>query len=109
MASCCVAPLSAAPPPSSSSLLEEPAFEQGALQSLEALQRALALKESEAASLQAELAAASDDMQRDDIRRRLLDVRADIEEHRRRFDGFATDVDLAPFSPEAESKFDWQE
>ena len=82
---------------------------QGALQSLEALQRALSMKEAEASSLQGELAAATDDMQRDDVRRRLLEVRNAIEEQRRQFDGFAVDVDLSPFSPQKETKFDWQE
>ena len=82
---------------------------QNTLQSLEALQRALAMKEAEAASLQEQLAAAADDMQREDVRRRLQDVRASIEEQRRQFDGFAADVDLGPFSPEKDTKFDWQE
>ena len=40
---------------------------QETLQSLEALQRALAMKEAEAAALQAQLAAAGDDLQRDDL------------------------------------------
>ena len=79
------------------------------LQSLEALQRALAMKETEAADLQAQLAAAGDDLQRDDLLRKLQDVRSAIEEQRRQFDGFAADVDLSPFSPETKSKFDWQE
>ena len=82
---------------------------QETLQSLEALQRALAMKEAEAAELQAQLAAAGDDLQRDDVRRKLQDVRAAIDEQRRQFDGFAADVDLAPFSPQEESRFDWQE
>ena len=83
--------------------------EQGALQSLEALQRALAMKEAEAADLQAQLAAAGDNLQRDDLLRKLQDVRAGIEDQRRQFDGFAADVDLSPFSPEKQAKFDWQE
>ena len=86
-----------------------PVAEAGALQSLEALQRALAMKEAEAAALQEQLATTADDMQRDDVRRRLVEVRAAIEEQRRQFDGFAADVDLGPFSPQKESKFDWQE
>mgnify|MGYP003616976742 CR=1 FL=1 len=61
----------------------------GALQSLEALQRALAMKEAEAAALQEQLATTADDMQRDDVRRRLVEVRAAIAEQRRQFDGFA--------------------
>ena len=82
---------------------------QNTLQSLEALQRALAMKEAEAASLQEQLAAANDDMQREDVRRKLQDVRASIEDQRRQFDGFAADVDLGPFSPQKNAKFDWQE
>ena len=83
--------------------------EQNTLQSLEALQRALAIKEAEAAHLQERLAAATDDMQRDDLRRRLLEIRSAIEEQRRQFDGFAVDIDLAPFLPEKDNRFDWQE
>jgi hypothetical protein len=83
--------------------------EQGTLQSLEALQRALAMKEAETSSLQQELAAATDDMQREDVGRRLQQVRAAIEEQRRQFDGFAADIDLSPFSPRRDTKFDWQE
>ena len=91
--------------------LPEPALDylstgQGTLQSLEALQRALVMKEAEAAALQEQLATTADDMQRDDVRRRLVEVRAAIEEQRRQFDGFAADVDLGPFSPQKESKFD---
>lgn len=82
---------------------------QSTLQSLEALQRALRMNEQEAASLQEQLAAATDDLSRDDLRRRLQEVRTDIEEQRRQFDGFAVDVDLSPFSPQKETKFDWQE
>lgn len=83
--------------------------EQNTLQSLEALQRALALKEAEAARLQEQLAAATDDMQRDDFRRRLLEVRTAVDEQRRQFDGFAVDIDLAPFTPQKDTRFDWQE
>ncbi len=82
---------------------------QGTLQSLEALQRALVMKEAEASSLQEQLAAATDDMQREDVRRRLQEVRTALEEQRRQFDGFAVDVDLSPFSPQKQTKFDWQE
>lgn len=83
--------------------------EQNTLQSLEALQRALALKEAEAARLQEQLTAATDDMQRDDFRRRLLEVRTAVDEQRRQFDGFAVDIDLAPFTPQKDTRFDWQE
>lgn len=82
---------------------------QNTLQSLEALQRALVMKEAEAVSLQTQLTAATDDLQREDVRRRLQEVRAAIEEQRRQFDGFAADVDLNPFSPQKSTKFDWQE
>ncbi|MFH1029391.1 MAG: hypothetical protein V1791_15435 [Pseudomonadota bacterium] len=85
------------------------ASEQGTLQSLEALQRALAMKEAEADSLQKELAATSDEVLREDVKRRLQDIRSSIEEQRQQFDGFAMDIDLSPFSPHKESKFDWQE
>ena len=83
--------------------------DSGVLQSLESLQRALSLKEAEAADLQQQLAAAPDDLARDEIRRRLQEVRNAIEDQRRQFDGFAVDVDLSPFTPQTESKFDWQE
>lgn len=79
------------------------------LQSLEALQRALGLKEAESAALQTELANATDDMLRQDVGRRLQEVRAAIEDQRRQFDGFAMDIDLSPFSPQVKTKFDWQE
>ncbi len=82
---------------------------QETLQSLEALQRALAIKESETDKLQQELAGATDDVMRDELRRRLVAAREEIEEQRRQFDGFAMDIDLSPFSPEKETKFDWQE
>ena len=97
----------AQPPPAPTA--DPLAMESGTVQSLEALQRALVIKEAEAAALQAELAAATDNMQRDEVSRRLQAVRADIEEQRQQFDGFAVDVDLAPFSPRKETKFDWQE
>lgn len=77
--------------------------------SLEALQRALAMKEAEASALQEQLAAASDDLIRDELRLRLHELRSDIDEQRLQFDGFAADVDLAPFSPRKDGKFDWQE
>ncbi len=83
--------------------------DSGVLQSLESLQQALSLKEAEAADLQQQLAAASDDLAREDLRRRLQEVRNAIEDQRRQFDGFAVDVDLSPFTPQTESKFDWQE
>lgn len=103
----CAAPLRAAPPGVPVPDYLRP--EQNSLQSLEALQRALAIKEAEAAHLQERLAAATDDLQRDDLRRRLLEIRTAIEEQRRQFDGFAVDIDLAPFLPEKDNRFDWQE
>ena len=83
--------------------------EQNTLQSLEALQRALALKEAEASQLQERLAGAADDLQREDLRQRIQEVRNAIEEQRRQFDGFAVDIDLAPFMPQKNARFDWQE
>ena len=79
------------------------------LQSLEALQRALMSKEAESFALQRELAGAGDDLMREEVRQRLVEVREAIEEQRRQFDGFAMDIDLSPFMPQAASKFDWQE
>lgn len=83
--------------------------EQNTLQSLEALQRALAVKESEAAQLQEKLTTAGDDMAREDLRRQLQEIRAAIEDQRQQFDGFAVDIDLAPFLPQKNARFDWQE
>ncbi|HMP90866.1 MAG TPA: hypothetical protein PJ991_11745 [Kiritimatiellia bacterium] len=83
--------------------------EANTVQSLEALQRALELNERDLAALQQEMSVATDDMARDDIRRRIQELRTQIEEQRRQFDGFAVDVDLTVFSPQRESKFDWQE
>ncbi len=85
------------------------AGDSGSLQSLEALQRSLQLKEAEAAMLQEEMAAATHELMRDELRQRLQEVRAAIEEQRQQFDGFALNVDLSPFSPQRDSKFDWQE
>ncbi len=90
-------------------LPDETGSQSETLQSLEALQRALGLKEAEAAALQTELANAADDLLRQDVGRRLQQVREAIEEQRRQFDGFAMDIDLSPFSPEVKTKFDWQE
>jgi hypothetical protein len=81
----------------------------GTLQSLEAMQRTLALKEGELASLQQELAAAMDDDERNDVREKIRTLRGEIEDQRRQFDSFAADVDLSPFIQQAPSKFDWQE
>lgn len=89
--------------------VEESSSGQSTLQSLEALRRALAIKETEVAALQEELAAAADESQRDEVRRRLQEARTAIEEQRQQFDGFALDIDLSPFSPQKETKFDWQE
>ena len=83
--------------------------ESSTVLSLEALQRALAMKEAEAAALQQQLAAASDDLAREELRIRLHDLRSSIDEQRLQFDGFAADVDLSPFSPQKDGKFDWQE
>lgn len=84
--------------------------EQAAVQSLEALNNALKIKETELESLQGQLAAATDDMAREDIRKRIADLRQDINQQRRQFEGFAVDIDLAPFDPERKpEKFDWQE
>lgn len=99
-------PAAAAPAPAPSAEWA-PAGE--ALQSLEALQRALAIKETEEAALRDQMAVATDDMTREDLRRRLQELRDDIAEQRRQFDGFAMDIDLSPFSPQEETSFDWQE
>lgn len=84
--------------------------EQNTVQSLEALQRALKLKETELAALQEQMASSLDDLTRDELRRQIADLRKEIDEQRRQFESFAVDIDLTPFSPEREpSKFDWQE
>jgi len=81
---------------------------QSTVQSLEALQRALAVQEEELASLQVQLQSATDDMARDEIRSRMISLRKEIDDQRRQFERFAVDIDLAPFSPHTESSFDWQ-
>lgn len=106
-AGCCLASAYAQAP--EATLPDQANQSSETLQSLEALQRALGLKEAEAASLQTELANATDDMLRQDVGRRLQQVRDAIEEQRRQFDGFAMDIDLSPFSPQVKTKFDWQE
>jgi hypothetical protein len=78
------------------------------VQSLEALQRALAGQEEELASLQVQLQSATDDMARDEIRLRMISLRKEIDDQRRQFERFAVDIDLAPFSPQTENTFDWQ-
>jgi hypothetical protein len=99
------APVDPAPAPASVGALDN-----SALQSLEALQRALALKEQDLTELQARLAAAPDELAREDLWRQVTDLRAEVEERRRQFERFATDIDLAPFDPEKEpEKFDWQQ
>jgi hypothetical protein len=81
---------------------------QSTVQSLEALQRALAVQEEELASLQVQLQSATDDMARDEIRTRIISLRKEIDDQRRQFERFAVDIDLTPFSPHTESTFDWQ-
>lgn len=81
---------------------------QSTVQSLEALQRALAVQEKELASLQVQLQSATDDMARDEIRSRMISLRKEIDDQRRQFERFAVDIDLAPFSPQTENTFDWQ-
>jgi small-conductance mechanosensitive channel len=88
---------------------EIPAPASDTLLSLEALQRSLALMESEADALQRQLAEETDEVVRGELRQQLLDSRQQIEDQRRQFDGFAMNIDLTPFSPQEESKFDWQE
>lgn len=83
--------------------------DQNSVQSLEALQRVLAAKEAEAAALHEELVTTTDDMLREDVRQRLEELEDAIELQRQQFDGFAADIDLTPFIPQPESKFDWQE
>ena len=78
------------------------------VQSLEALQRALAMQEEELTSLQTMLQTAPDDGAREEIRGRILAMRREIDEQRRQFERFAVDIDLAPFMPQTESSFDWQ-
>jgi hypothetical protein len=86
------------------------ATEQNTVQSLEALERSLALKENEFTELQNKLAATTDDFSREDIRKQQLDLRKEIDEQKRQFERFAVDIDLSPFIPQAApEKFDWQE
>lgn len=86
------------------------AVEQNTVQSLEALQRALISKEAELAGLQSQVVSAPDEMTREELRKRIMELREEINEQQRQFEGFAVDIDLAPFSPEKEpAKFDWQE
>jgi len=85
-------------------------YELNTVQSLEALQRSLQSKENELAGLQQQLAAANDDISRDDIRKNIIELKKEIEEQRLQFEGFAVDIDLSPFIPNKEpAKFDWQE
>ncbi|HMO50569.1 MAG TPA: hypothetical protein PKE26_00395 [Kiritimatiellia bacterium] len=79
------------------------------LQSLEALQRALAMKEAELTRRLDDLATATDDSLREEIRADIRELRIAIEDQRRQFDGFAANIDLSPFTPQAPAKFDWQE
>ncbi|HMP73343.1 MAG TPA: hypothetical protein PKE55_08795 [Kiritimatiellia bacterium] len=79
------------------------------LQSLEAMQRALQSKEVELGELQGALAGALDDGEREDYQKKIRELRAELEERRRQFDGFAADIDLRPFVQDEERPFDWQE
>lgn len=99
------------PVPATKTLVESPlASEQNTVQSLEALQRALAAKEQELSDLQNRLAAAADELTREDLRAQLVALRKETDEQRRQFERFAVDIDLSPFIPAAEpAKFDWQQ
>ncbi len=84
--------------------------EQNTVQSLEALGRSLAVKEQELTELQANVASATDDLAREDLRTQMISLRKDIDDQRRQFERFAVDIDLSPFIPATEpKKFDWQE
>jgi uncharacterized membrane protein len=89
----------------------EALFDPGvsAVQSLEALERSLELKERELAGKLNELSAATEDSLREDLRRQVRELRSVIDEQRRQFDGFAADIDVSVFSPREPEKFDWQE
>ncbi|HMP75001.1 MAG TPA: mechanosensitive ion channel [Kiritimatiellia bacterium] len=80
------------------------------VKSLEALQRALLIKEQALAVQQERLAAETDPLAREELLKGAASLREEVEESRRQFDQFAVDIDLQPFSPErAPAKFDWQE
>lgn len=86
-----------------------PAVEATTVQSLEALQRALASKEQEVAEVQHQLLAAQDDVTRQDLETQLREVREELEEQKLQFEKFAVDIDLRPFVEEEETAFDWQQ
>jgi hypothetical protein len=81
-----------------------------ALESLGALQQALASKEREVAEVQQQLVAAQDQVTREELANRLRELRAELAEDRQQFDRFALEIDLSPFVEEEDSQaFDWQQ
>jgi len=83
--------------------------EVNTVQSLEALERSLQSKEHELVGLQQQLASATDELSRDEVRKNIIELKKEIDLQRRQFEGFAVDIDLSPFSEQTKSKFDWQE
>jgi len=83
--------------------------EVNTVQSLEALERSLHSKEGELAALQQQLASATDDLSREEVRKSIVELKKEIDGQRRQFEGFAVDIDLSPFTEQTKGKFDWQE
>ncbi|MBK5929473.1 hypothetical protein [Halochromatium salexigens] len=84
-------------------------LDPSALQSLNALHRALASKEQQIANVQQQLVNAQDQVTREDLAARLRELRAELADNRRQFDRFALEIDLSPFVEEDDQPFDWQQ
>jgi small-conductance mechanosensitive channel len=84
-------------------------LDPSALQSLDALHRALASKEQQVAEVQQRLVSAQDQVTQEELAERLRELRAELAENRQQFDRFALEIDLSPFVEEKDQPFDWQD
>ncbi|MEA3641975.1 MAG: hypothetical protein VBE63_18840 [Lamprobacter sp.] len=80
-----------------------------ALDSLKALNQALASKEQQVNEVQQRLVQAQDQVTREELAGQLRELRAELAEDRQQFDRFALEIDLSPFINEEEQSFDWQQ
>ncbi|MBK1646402.1 hypothetical protein CKO25_17470 [Thiocapsa imhoffii] len=83
--------------------------EYAALQSLEALDKALSSQERQVNEIQRRLIAAEDDVTRQALADDLRESREQLADQRLQFERFALEIDLRPFMGVTEQPFDWQE
>ncbi len=84
-------------------------LDPSALQSLNALHQALVSKERQIERVQRQLVEAQDQVTREDLAKRLRELRTELTENRHQFDRFALEIDLGLFVAEQEQPFDWQQ